>query len=152
MRIPRSAVVGSAAIAAVLIGMLIAFPISTAKSATAPGQGAGQKVAAKGHEAGGIDPRIIERGKQTFAMYCANCHGADAKGDGVAGQNLPIKPQNLTEGRIVNALPDHFLHSIIAHGGQTVGLSPLMPNFTPFLSDVQIREVIAYVRTLAEPA
>jgi len=48
--------------------------------------------------------------------------------------------------------PDHFLHSIIAHGGQVVGLSPLMPNFTPFLSDVQIREVIAYVRTLAEPA
>ena len=49
-------------------------------------------------------------------MYCANCHGTDGKGDGVAGQNLPIKPQNLTEGRILNALPDHFLHSIIAHG------------------------------------
>jgi len=152
MRIPRSAVVGSAALAAVLIGLLIGFPISAAKSATAPAQGAGQKGAAKGHEAGGIDPRIIERGKQTFAMYCANCHGTDAKGDGIAGQNLPIRPQNLTEGRIVNALPDHFLHSIIAHGGQSVGLSPLMPNFTPFLSDVQIREVIAYIRTVAEPA
>ena len=36
MRIPRSAVVGSAAIAAVLIGILIGFPISAAKSATAP--------------------------------------------------------------------------------------------------------------------
>ena len=46
MRIPRSAVVGSAAIAAVLIGLLIAFPISTAKSATTsrarrPGPGGG---------------------------------------------------------------------------------------------------------------
>ncbi|HWN04272.1 MAG TPA: c-type cytochrome, partial [Candidatus Dormibacteraeota bacterium] len=151
MRIPRTAVVGSAAIAAVLIGILIGFPISAAKSAT-PGQGPGQKAAAKGHEAGVIDPRIIERGKQTFGTYCVNCHGTDGKGDGLAGQNLPIKPQNLTEGRIINALPDHFLHSIIAHGGQVVGLSPLMPNFTPFLSDVQIREVIAYVRTLAEPA
>jgi len=151
MRVPRSAVVGSAAIAAVLIGILIGFPISAAKSAT-PGQAPGQKAAAKGHDAGAIDPRIIERGKQTFATYCANCHGVDAKGDGVAGQNLPIKPQNLTEGRILNALPDHFLFSIIAHGGQEVGLSPLMPNFTPFLSAVQIREVIAYVRTLAEPA
>ena len=151
MRIPRSAVVGSAAIAAVLIGLLIAFPISTAKSATAP-PGAARRRRSRAMSAAGIDPRIIERGKQTFAIYCANCHGTDGKGDGVAGQNLPIKPQNLTEGRILNALPDHFLHSIIAHGGQSVGLSPLMPNFTPFLSDVQIREVIAYIRTLAEPA
>jgi len=149
MRTARSAVVGSVAIAAVLIGILVGFPLSAAKSATTPAPG--QKGGA-GHGAeGGIDPRIIERGKATFAQYCANCHGAEGKGDGIAGQNLPIKPQNLTEGRILNPLPDHFLYSIIAHGGQTVGLSPLMPNFTPYLSDVQIREVIAYVRTLAEP-
>jgi len=44
---------------AMLIGLLIGFPISAAKSATAPPQGAGQKGAAKGHEAGGIDPRIL---------------------------------------------------------------------------------------------
>jgi mono/diheme cytochrome c family protein len=148
MHIARSAVVGSAAIAAVLIGILIGFPISAAKSATAPGQG--QKAAA-GHAGEGIDPRILERGKQTFGTYCANCHGAEGKGDGIAGQNLPIKPQNLTEGRILNALPDHFLHTVIAKGGQAVGLSPLMPNFTPYLSEIQIRELISYVRTLADP-
>ena len=152
MHIARSAVVGSAAIAAVLIGILIGFPISAAKSATAPAPGAKAEHGAAKHGAGHeIDPRILDRGKATFAQYCANCHGADGKGDGIAGQNLPIKPQNLTEGRIVNALPDHFLHSLIAHGGQAVGLSPLMPNFTPYLSDVQINEVIAYIRTLAEP-
>jgi mono/diheme cytochrome c family protein len=148
MNIPRSAVVGSAAIAAVLIGILIGFPISAAKSATAP---APAEKGAPGHAGEGIDPRIIERGKATFTQYCANCHGAEGKGDGIAGQNLPIKPQNLTEGRILNALPDHFLHTLIAHGGQAVGLSPLMPNFTPYLSEVQINEVVAYVRTLAQP-
>ena len=152
MRIPRSAVVGSAAIAAVLIGILIGFPISAAKSATAPAPGPGGEKAAAGHGTReGTDPRIIARGKATFDQYCANCHGAEGKGDGIAGQNLPIKPQNLTEGRILNALPDHFLHDLIAHGGQAVGLSPLMPNFTPYLSDVQIGEVLAFVRTLAEP-
>jgi cytochrome c553 len=139
MRIPRSAVVGSAAIAAVLIGILIGFPISAAKSATTPAPGPGGEKAAAGHGTReGTDPRIIARGKATFDQYCANCHGAEGKGDGIAGQNLPIKPQNLTEGRILNALPDHFLHDLIAHGGQAVGLSPLMPNFTPYLSDVQI--------------
>jgi mono/diheme cytochrome c family protein len=152
MHIARSAVVGSAAIAAVLIGILIGFPISAAKSATAPAPGGKAEHGAAKHGTGHeVDPRILDRGKATFAQYCANCHGADGKGDGIAGQNLPIKPQNLTEGRIVNALPDHLLHSLIAHGGQAVGLSPLMPNFTPYLSDVQINEVIAYVRTLAEP-
>ncbi len=148
MHIARSAVVGSAAIAAVLIGILIGFPISSVRSATTPGQG--QKAPA-GHGTEGIDPRILDRGKQTFGVYCANCHGAEGKGDGIAGQNLPIKPQNLTEGRILNALPDHFLHNVIANGGQAVGLSPLMPNFTPYLSDVQIRETIAYIRMLADP-
>ena len=48
MRIPRSAVVGSAAIAAVLIGLLIAFPISTAKSATAPRPGGGAEDGGQG--------------------------------------------------------------------------------------------------------
>jgi len=152
MRVSRSVVVASAAIAAVLIGILIGLPISAAKSATAPAQGSGQKGAAPGHGAGGVDPRIIERGKQTYGLYCANCHGPEGKGDGIAGQNLPIKPQDLTEGRILNALPNHFLFRLIAHGGQEVGLSPLMPHFKPFLSDVQINEVISYVRTLAEPA
>ena len=152
MHIRRSAVVGSAAIAAVLIGILIGFPLSAAKSATTPAPGQPAEKAAAGHGTHeGIDPRIIARGKATFGQYCANCHGAEGKGDGIAGQNLPIKPQNLTEGRILNALPDAFLHNLIAHGGQAVGLSPLMPNFTPYLSDLQINEVIAYVRTLAEP-
>ena len=103
MRTARSAVVGSAAIAAVLIGILIGFPLSAAKSATTPASG--QPTAGHGAE-GGVDPRAIERGKALFGQYCVTCHGADAKGDGIAGQNLPIKPQNLTEGRIVNALPD----------------------------------------------
>jgi mono/diheme cytochrome c family protein len=148
MRTPRSAVVGSAAIVAVLIGILIGFPFSTAKSATPPGAA---HQAAAGHGEEGIDPRILERGKQTFAQYCATCHGAEGKGDGVAGQNLPIAPQNLTDGRVLNALPDHFLRRVVADGAQSVGLSPLMPSFTPFLSEMQIDEVIAYVRTLASP-
>ena len=76
MRIPRSAVVGSAAIAAVLIGILIGFPISAAKSATAPAPGKKAEHAAAGHE---IDPRIIARGKATFDQYCAKSAPQGAK-------------------------------------------------------------------------
>jgi mono/diheme cytochrome c family protein len=94
----------------------------------------------------------LQRGEQVYAQYCAHCHGAEGKGDGVSGQNLPVKPQNLTEGRVLNALPDHFLYKVVAEGAQSVGLSPLMPPFVPQLSDTQIHDVIAYVRTLARPA
>src|SRR5881409_1155536 len=96
------------------------------------------------------DP-AVQRGQQVFGQYCASCHGPAGKGDGVSGQNLPIKPQDLTVGFQLNPLPDSFLFNIIAHGAQAVGLSPLMAAFKPYLSDVQINEVILYVRTLAEP-
>lgn len=93
----------------------------------------------------------VQRGQQVFAAYCANCHGPGGKGDGVSGQSLPIKPQDLTQGEILNPLPDHFLVSLVSRGGQAVGLSPLMPGFRPQLSDTQIADVIAFVRTLAQP-
>ena len=99
----------------------------------------------------GPDPRV-QRGQAIYGQYCAHCHGAAGKGDGVSGQSLPIKPQNLTEGRVLNQLPDHFLYRVVSQGGQSVGLSPLMPAFVPQLSEMQIHEVIAYVRTLAQPA
>jgi mono/diheme cytochrome c family protein len=99
----------------------------------------------------GPDKAVIERGKATYVQYCATCHGDSGKGDGPAGANLPIKPQDLTAGLIMNPLPDHMLHKAIALGPQTIGLSNLMPPFRPQLSDIQIEEVIAYIRTLAVP-
>lgn len=94
----------------------------------------------------------VAQGKLAYDRFCAHCHGVAGKGDGPSGQSLPIKPQDLTQGLVMNPLPDHFLARIIAEGGQSVGLSPLMPAFKPQLSDVQIADVITYVRTLARPA
>jgi len=94
----------------------------------------------------------VERGHAVYTQYCAHCHGAEGKGDGLSGQNLPIRPQNLTDGRMLNPLPDHILFRVVSKGAQSVGLSPLMPAFEPQLSATQIHDVIAYVRTLASPA
>jgi len=155
MGIVRSGTVASAIITAVLIGVLVGFQIPAAKSATTsqPAPPAAPEPTPGGGHGGApmkSDP-TVQRGQQVFTQYCAPCHGPQGKGDGISGQNLPIKPQDLTAGRQLNPLPDHFLFSIIAGGGQTVGLSPLMPGFKPYLSDVQIKEVILWVRTLAQP-
>jgi cytochrome c2 len=37
---------------------------------------------------------MIDKGKLTFSTTCASCHGADGKGDGVAGATLNPKPRN----------------------------------------------------------
>jgi mono/diheme cytochrome c family protein len=94
----------------------------------------------------------VQRGQKVYAQYCATCHGAQGKGDGLSGQALPIRPQDLTDGRVLNALPDRFLHAVIADGGQAVGLSPIMPAFRPQLSDAQIGDVVAFIRSIAQPA
>jgi mono/diheme cytochrome c family protein len=136
MRAPSPVLIRAAVLAVALAGFLLPIP----RPAAAPPK-----------DAKGAVPPEVQRGQALYTQYCATCHGPAGKGDGISGQNLPIKPQDLTEGRVLNPLPDHFLFRVIQQGGQAVGLSPLMPAFTPTLGDRQIREVIAYIRTLAQP-
>ena len=41
----------------------------------------------------------VQRGQVIYQQYCSTCHGPQGKGDGISATGLPIKPQNLTEGR-----------------------------------------------------
>jgi mono/diheme cytochrome c family protein len=151
MGIARPTAIASTAIAAVLIGILVGFQVPVVKLAGASQPAAPKAAGAGAHGAPAKPDPVVQRGERLYGQYCATCHGPTGKGDGLSGQNLPIKPQDLTVGAQLNPLPDHFLFSIIAQGGQSVGLSPLMPGFKPYLSDPQIGEVIRYVRTLAQP-
>jgi hypothetical protein len=65
---------------------------------------------------------------------------------------MPIKPADLTDGRVMNLVPDHVLIKIIGEGGQAVGLSPLMPGWKPFLTSREIQDLVTYIRALATPA
>jgi mono/diheme cytochrome c family protein len=155
MRFSRPAALASVFFAAVLIGILVAgLRIPVAKSATPAAPAAQPQSQLPRRAAAGqpmkVDP-AVQRGQQLYTQYCVTCHGAAGKGDGVGGANLPIKPQDLTDGRILNPLPDHFLARIIAEGGQAVGLSPLMPGFSPYLNQIQIGDIVVYLRTLAQP-
>ena len=51
----------------------------------------------------------------------------------------------------MNPLTDEFLFKVIKEGGASVGKSPLMAPWGGSLSDAQIVDVVAYVRTLAVP-
>jgi mono/diheme cytochrome c family protein len=142
----RVFVAASVAIVAIALGLWAGLQLSPAAS----DQPAAGKAPA--HAPAHTDKASVDRGKVVYAQYCATCHGETGKGDGAGGANLPIKPQDLTEGRIMNPLPDHFLYNVIAHGAESVGLASAMPPFKPQLSDSQIADVIHFVRTFAVPA
>jgi mono/diheme cytochrome c family protein len=90
-------------------------------------------------------------GKKLYDTYCATCHGDKGKGNGPAAQSLPAKPADHTNGTVMNALSDQFLFDIIAKGGGAVGKSTFMPAWGSALKDNQIKDVVAYVRSIAEP-
>jgi mono/diheme cytochrome c family protein len=42
--------------------------------------------------------QLVAAGKQLYQTNCAMCHGAEGRGDGVAGASLNPKPRNLVQG------------------------------------------------------
>jgi mono/diheme cytochrome c family protein len=90
-------------------------------------------------------------GRVLYNKWCTSCHGVRGKGDGPMAATLPVKPGNHADGTRMNALPDSYLFTIIQQGGQAVQKSPMMPPWGTQLTDQQIRDVIAYVRSLAVP-
>jgi hypothetical protein len=51
----------------------------------------------------------------------------------------------------MNPLSDQHLTDIIAKGGTAVGKSGFMPAWRASLNEKQIRDLVAYIRTLAVP-
>jgi len=91
-------------------------------------------------------------GRKLYASYCATCHGDKGKGDGMAAKSLPAKPTDHTNGAVMNQLNDKFLVEVISKGGSGVGKSSFMPSWGNALDEKQIRDLVAFIRTLAVPA
>ncbi len=90
------------------------------------------------------------KGKEIFAKSCGTCHGNTGKGDGPAGAALNPKPKDLSDKTYVSKLDDTYLTNIIGKGGAAVGKSPLMPPFNGPLKEQDIKDVIAFIRSLAK--
>jgi mono/diheme cytochrome c family protein len=90
-------------------------------------------------------------GKKLYATYCSGCHGEKGKGDGPAAKSLPIKPADHTDGAVMNQLSDKFLVDVISKGGGSVGKSSFMPAWGSQLKEKQLGDIIAYLRSIAEP-
>ncbi|RMF91397.1 MAG: hypothetical protein D6736_05295, partial [Nitrospinota bacterium] len=92
------------------------------------------------------DPK---QGESLYRGYCVPCHGPEGRGDGPAAAGLNPKPRNLTDRDYMSQKTDEDLFAVIKGGGASVGLSAAMPAWGGVLQDTQIRDVIAFVRTLS---
>lgn len=117
--------------------MAVAMPIVLFLSTAVPKDVAAEKG----------DPKA---GKAKYDLLCASCHGNTGKGDGPAAAAMNPKPRNHTDGKYMNALTDKYLFDIIKGGGVGVGKSPLMPVWGGQLTDQDITNLVAYIRSLAE--
>lgn len=85
------------------------------------------------------------RGQPLYQRYCRGCHGADGRG---GAHTFMPHVHNLTQRDYIEFIPDSFLYTVIAHGGVAVGKSSYMPAWQSTLSDEDIKDVIAYIRSL----
>jgi mono/diheme cytochrome c family protein len=97
----------------------------------------------------------LAKGKETFKMICATCHGETGKGDGPGGQGIQPPPRDFSKGDFKfdadkNGKPgeDADLKLVISKGAAEFGGSPLMTPWAGALSDADIDNVIAVIRSL----
>lgn len=88
----------------------------------------------------------IYRGDIVFRNYCVLCHGAKADGAGRAAKLYNPKPANL----VMSDKNDQYKELIIRQGGAALGRSEFMPPWGNELTDEQVTDVVAYLRSISQ--
>lgn len=98
-----------------------------------------------------LAPGNAALGAEVYAQNCTTCHGARGDGDGPLSETLDPKPARHSDGAYMNTLDDAYLAAVIREGGAAVGKSALMAPWSATLDDQDIANVIAFIRSLADP-
>ncbi len=88
------------------------------------------------------------RGRTLYLERCALCHGDRGQGWdwGRKVETPPVPVPDLAQAGPQRS--DAFLFDIVKHGGEAVGRTRFMPPFGFQLSDADVWDVVAYVRSL----
>ena len=91
-------------------------------------------------------------GKMVNDKYCIRCHDPESTPERVSNlDNLSPAPHQFTDGATLNRMSDADLTNMIAHGGPALNKSPQMPAYGATLKPAEIKAMLAYIRTIADP-
>ncbi len=92
----------------------------------------------------------VQAGQKLFqSLACVTCHQEKSQGRGPMLVNLFGKPVELQDGRRIVADEAYIRESIVNPQAKIVaGFQPLMPTFQGLVTEEQILQLIAYVRSL----
>jgi len=85
-------------------------------------------------------------GQTIYTQNCTSCHGETGLGDGPAGAALDPVPGNLQNA--AKEASDQYMLWVISEGGAAASRSASMAAYKGVLSEADIWNVIAYIKTL----
>ncbi len=87
------------------------------------------------------------KARATFNQMCAGCHGF--QGDGQDGTKSGFVPRvaTLANKEYMASVPDEYLTMIIKKGGAYMGKIASMPAWETKLSEDEINDIVALIRT-----
>lgn len=94
----------------------------------------------------------LETGKRVYDNNCAVCHGAAGRPDpgSPVVQGLGVVPADFTDPLFNSREPAGDWRMVVKHGGHAMGLAEQMPPQKENLSDEQVEDVVAYVKSLVD--
>ncbi len=97
---------------------------------------------------------MATQGEQLFSQFgCNACHLPSGKGPGPSLLGVYGKPVKLTSGETITADETYLREHILTPGKKVVaGYPPIMPTFKGRISEEQLVQLIAYIKSLASKA
>ena len=92
----------------------------------------------------------LDRGAEIFAANCAACHGAAGSPDPDSPlvKNLGVVPADFSDTLFNSREGESEWKLVATHGGASLGFSEVMPAFGGSLSEEDIDNTLAYIKTL----
>src|ERR1700676_1538073 len=94
----------------------------------------------------------VTNGEKVYKGGCIACHGSEGKGAPMASTvfTRPDTFPDFTDCAGTTPEPNGNWKAVIVHGGPSRGLSQIMPAFGDLLTDQEINDVMAYMRSFCK--
>jgi mono/diheme cytochrome c family protein len=100
---------------------------------------------------GPVDVAAAQRGVEHYRIFCANCHGAEADGNGPTAKLLKIAPTNLTLlARMQGGQLDAVRVLKALDGRHLVGGDQKMPVFSENLQINTALDIVEFLKTIQQ--